>query len=104
MTSPRTYAYIQALLKRGEAVRAVERMQKHALDSATFEQVWEKELREAWYIVETAADKGAVRIFERNHPVFKHRPIQTYFISKGFGWADTSEGGTLEWFHKPEMK
>jgi anti-sigma regulatory factor (Ser/Thr protein kinase) len=105
MVSPRTYTYIQAIVKRGEAARSVERMKKAAFESATFDVKYAKELSEAWTIVEAAAERGAIRVFARDHPVFKNPAIQSYFVTRGFGWSDTSEGGSLEWWaREPEMK
>lgn len=105
MTSPRTYAYIQALVKRGQAMRAVERMQQHSEAKATFEKGYAKEIAEAWSIIESAADRGAIRVFVRDHPVLQKPEIQNYFASKGFCWSNhTSTDGCLEWYRETEMK
>jgi hypothetical protein len=108
MASPRTYSYIQALLKRGTAARAVEYMRRDAAYAAEFDVKYAKELVEAWAIVESAADRGAVRIFARDHLVFQNKAIQNYFVARGFGWnSGHGEGGALEWWFEPkdrEMK
>jgi hypothetical protein len=105
MATPRTYAYIQALVKRGEAARSVERMKKFAAEAVAFEKRYEKELTEAWSIVEAAADRGAIRVFARDHPVFQNQAIQSYFVARGFSWSNSGKEGSLEWWaREPEMK
>jgi hypothetical protein len=68
--------------------------------SLAFEKEHAKDIAEAWTIVEAAANKGAIRLFIRDHPVFQKTPIQSHFASKGFSFTDNS----MEWWYEPKEK
>jgi hypothetical protein len=96
----RTYNYIRALVKRSNAANAVVYMKRNAEAAAAFEQKHAAELEEGWKIVEDAANRGCIRLFTRDHPVFQKSEIQCHFASKGFSFTDNS----MEWWHEPKEK
>jgi hypothetical protein len=98
--SVRSYTYIRAVVKRANAVSAVERIKRGEEAAAAFEREHAGELAEAWGIVEAAASRGCIRLFLREHPVFQKREIQLYFVGKGFSFSES----TMEWWHEEKEK
>jgi hypothetical protein len=97
-TTPRTYQYIRALVKRANAASSVQHMVRNHAEKMEFEKKYAAEIAEAWTILEASANKGCIRLFLRDHPVFQRSEIQAYFGSKGFGFSDNS----MEWWHEPK--
>jgi hypothetical protein len=98
--SVRSYTYIQAIVKAGAARRAVESMKAIQVASAAFDKQYEKELTQAWSIVETKASSGSIRLFLKDYPVFQNKEIQLYFARKGFSFSES----TMDWWHTNEEK
>jgi hypothetical protein len=98
--SVRTYTYIRALVKKANAASSVQHMIRNHEASIKFEKDHAEELAEAWKILENAANRGCIRLFTRDHPVFQKTHIQSHFAGKGFSFTDNS----MEWWYEPKEK